>query len=399
MGKEVKAGFNIDLRDFALSFVTIIKELKRQRKKILITMHRYLDGDAFGSAVALGLILRKLGIDSTIICVPFVPEKFQFLGVMSKLHILDLEAMGLRKMEGRQYDIDVLHDYFSKKIGDYGALTILDCAGSEHIPGEVWSIARDLPYKVNIDHHAGYALDDPESNILNLVGNCSSTSEILFLLMEELLINMDPEIAVPLYMGIIADLRKNDISKDSPEYPKKTIKKLNKQIRNLGGETQSSIRSIFSLDSWEKHLLKITTSSIRTIDNIAHVKFDPHMVFRAKQATDSLHIQKMPFHEFHVRLRQYLRRFRKEFKIIVIFDQILGKVSLYNLATNDKFDLAGISKELGNGGGHLNRAGFSFQAAKENLINSGHLATDESEDIIMEKIVEFIRKRLPQMTL
>lgn len=398
MGKEVKTGFNIDLKDFALSFDAIIKGLKRQRKKILITMHRYLDGDAFGSSVALGLILRKLGIDSTLICVPFVPEKFQFLGAMSKLHILDLEAMGIRKMEGRQYDIQVLQDCF-KKITDYGALTILDCAGSEHIPEEVWSIARGLPYKVNIDHHAGYALVDPESNTLNLVGNCSSTSEVLFLLMEELVIDMDPEIAVPLYIGIIADLRKNDISKDSPKYPKEVIKRLNMQIRKLGGETQSRIRSIFSLDSWEKHLLKITTDSIRSLDNIAHVKFDPHMVYKAKQATDSLHIQKMPFHEFHVRLRQYLRRFRKEFKIIVIFDQILGKVSLYNLATNDKFDLAGISKELGNGGGHLNRAGFSFQAAKENLINSDHLEADASEDVIMEKIVEFIRKRLPQMTL
>jgi len=398
LGKEVKTGFNIDLKDFALSFDAIIKGLKRQRKKILITMHRYLDGDAFGSSVALGLILRKLGIDSTLICVPFVPEKFQFLGAMSKLHILDLEAMGIRKMEGRQYDIQVLQDCF-KKITDYGALTILDCAGSEHIPEEVWSIARGLPYKVNIDHHAGYALVDPESNTLNLVGNCSSTSEVLFLLMEELVIDMDPEIAVPLYIGIIADLRKNDISKDSPKYPKEVIKRLNMQIRKLGGETQSRIRSIFSLDSWEKHLLKITTDSIRSLDNIAHVKFDPHMVYKAKQATDSLHIQKMPFHEFHVRLRQYLRRFRKEFKIIVIFDQILGKVSLYNLATNDKFDLAGISKELGNGGGHLNRAGFSFQAAKENLINSDHLEADASEDVIMEKIVEFIRKRLPQMTL
>jgi len=397
LGKEVETQFNIDLKDFALSFGTIIKELKRQRKKILITMHRFLDGDAFGSSVALGLILRKLGVDSTLICVPFVPEKFEFLGTLSKLHILDLEVMGFKRMEEGRNDREVLQDYFSKKIMDYGALTILDCAGFEHIPEEVWSIAGSLPYKVNIDHHVGYALDDPENTTLNLVGNCSSTSEVLFLLMEEFGIDIDPEIAVPLYIGINADLRKNDISKDSPKYPKKIIKKLNMQVRKVGGATQSRIRSIFSLDSWEKQLLKMTTDSIRSVDNIAHVKFDPHMVFKAKQATDSLHIQKMPFHEFHVRLRQYLMRFRKEFKIIVLFDQILGKVSLYNLATDDKFDLAGISKELGNGGGHMNRAGFSFQAAREHLIISNHLEPVVSEDIIMEEIVKFIRKRLSEI--
>jgi hypothetical protein len=217
--------------------------------------------------------------------------------------------------------------------------------------------------------------------------------------MEELGTDMDPEIAVPLYIGLNSDLRKNDILKESPQYPKKIIKKLNSQIRQVDEETRSRIGSIFSLDPWEKQLLKMTTDNIKSVDNIAHVKFDPHTVFKAKQATDSLHIQKMPFHEFHVRLRQYLRRYRKEFRIIVIFDQILGKVSLYNLAPNHKFDLARISKELGNGGGHINRAGFSFQAARENLINSNHLASHVSDEIIMREIVQFIRKRLPQMVL
>ena len=397
MGKEVKVQFNIDLKDFVLSFGTIIKELKRQGKKIIITMHRYLDGDAFGSSVALGLILRKLSIDSTLICIPFVPEKFLFLGTLSNLHILDLEVMGVRRTERGQREREVLQDYFSNKIMGYGALTILDCAGFEHIPEEVWSIAGKLPYKINIDHHVGYTLDGPAHSTLNLVGNCSSTSEVLFHLMKELGTELDPETAVPLYVGINSDLRKNDILKDSSKYPKEVIKKLNMQIRAVDEETQNSIKNTFSLDLWEEQLLKMTTDSIRSVNHIAHVKFDSHMVYKAKQVTNSLHIQKMPFHEFHVRLRQYLRRYRKEFKIIVIFDQILGKVSLYNLDLDDKFDLAGISKELGNGGGHMNRAGFSFQAAKENLISANHVETDVSDDRIMEKIVIFINKRLSQM--
>ncbi|MFC1895310.1 bifunctional oligoribonuclease/PAP phosphatase NrnA [Thermodesulfobacteriota bacterium] len=397
MEQHKKIDFGTALKGFTSSFSSVIKELKQQQKKMLITTHRYLDGDAFGSAVAFGLILRKLDIDSTLLCVPFVPEKFQFLKNMSGLHILDFEAMGLRKIEDRKYDTEVFADFFSKEINGYGALTILDCAGYEQIPEEVWSVSGCLPYRINIDHHVGYKLDLSEDRTLNLVGEFSSTSEILFRVTKALGVSIDPEISVPLYIGINADLRKNDISQDSPNYPKKILRKLNNQIQKVGEETRNRIKSIFSLDAWEKQLLKMITDSIQSSDNIAYSRFDSHTIFKAKEATDSLHILRMPFHEFHVRLRQHLKRYRKEFELVVIFDQILGKVSLYNLAEQKRYDLARISKELGDGGGHWNRAGFSFQTAKDNLIKANDITAGMSEEIIMEKMVKFIRRKLSEI--
>jgi nanoRNase/pAp phosphatase (c-di-AMP/oligoRNAs hydrolase) len=392
LAREIDIEFQEDLKDFALSFGNIIQELELKRKKMLTTMHRFLDGDAFGSAVALGLILRKLNIDSTLLCVPFVPEKFEFLGHISRLDIVEAGRVGRENI--RREFVEGLQDYFSDRIEDYGALTILDCAGFGQIPKEVWEIGSTLPYKINIDHHVGYTLDIPENGILNLVGNCSSTSEVLFHLMRELGMEIVPKIAVPLYIGVVADLRKNDVSKESSQYPKTIIKMLHAQVRKMGDETERQIKSIFSLDSWEKYLLKMIIESIRFVDNIVHVKFDTDMIFKAKQATDSLHNPKMPFHEFHIRLRQWLQRFRKEFQIVVIFDQLLGKVSLYDLQKNGTFDLASISRELGDGGGHLNRAGFSFHAAKERLMKSDIIEDDSPDDIVMEMIVEFIRKQL-----
>jgi phosphoesterase RecJ-like protein len=212
LAQEIGIEFQQDLKDFALSFDSIIKELRLQRKKILITMHRFLDGDAFGSAMALGLILRKLNVDSTLLCVPFVPEKFEFLGHMSRLDIVEAGRIGRENV--RREFVEGLQDHFSDKIDDYGALTILDCAGFGQIPKEVWEIGSALPYKINIDHHVGYMLDIPDDGIFNLVGNCSSTSEVLFHLMRELRMEIEPEIAVPLYIGIIADLRKNDVTAD-----------------------------------------------------------------------------------------------------------------------------------------------------------------------------------------
>ncbi|MBL7178535.1 MAG: hypothetical protein ISS66_22150, partial [Desulfobacteraceae bacterium] len=48
MEQEIDIEFHEDLKDFALSFGNIIQELELKRKKMLITMHRFLDGDAFG---------------------------------------------------------------------------------------------------------------------------------------------------------------------------------------------------------------------------------------------------------------------------------------------------------------------------------------------------------------
>jgi len=191
--QEKSCNFALELRNFALSFSDIIQELEHQQKKMLISMHRFLDGDAFGSAVALGLILRRFNIDSTLLCIPFVPYKFKFLGFMSKLHIVEPLKIGKRDVRG--CFTDALKEYFSKMINDYGALTILDCAGFGQIPEEAWFIGGRLPYKINIDHHVGYELRCPEGSVFNLVGNCSSTSEVLFLLMQQLGMDLYPEIA------------------------------------------------------------------------------------------------------------------------------------------------------------------------------------------------------------
>lgn len=392
MAQEINRDFDLKLKKFALSFRNILCKLQQQRGKMLITMHRYLDGDAFGSAVALGLLLRKLDIGSTLLCIPFVPEKFKFLGRISRLHIV--EPLRFGKSDARGFYSESLKDYFSETLKDYGALAVLDCAGIGQIPEEAWSLGKELGFKINIDHHIGYELNCPDGSSSNLVGDLSSTSEVLYRLMQEIRVPVFPEIALALYIGIIADLRKNDVAKDSPYYPKAAIKALGEHVRTANVETQRRIKSIFSLDPWEAYLLKMIQADIRTDEDIVYVKFDPDMVYRAKAATDAIHNRKMPFHEFHIRLRQGLRRFKKDFQIVVIFDQILGKVSLYDLHKKDRFDLAGICKDMGNGGGHVNRAGFSFRAAREKLVCSDRGLNGSSDDIIMERIVAVINARM-----
>jgi nanoRNase/pAp phosphatase (c-di-AMP/oligoRNAs hydrolase) len=393
--QAIFGGFSTEMERFASSFGGIVKALARRGQKMLITMHRYLDGDAFGSAVALGLLLRRLSVDATLLCVPFVPDKFKFLGYMSKLHIVEPLRLGSEDSHG--LFTESVRDYFSNKMDTYGAFAIMDCAGIGQIPEEAWAVGSELPYKINIDHHIGYDLRHPGGKIINLVGDLSSTSEILYRLMRKIGMTVTPEIAIPLYIGIIADLRKNEVSKDASNYPTDAIRSLSALVREKGDDTANRIKSIFSLDPWESHLLNVILKQIRFDGNIAHVKFDPEMVYRAKAATDSLHIHRMPFHEFHIRLRQGLRRFKRDFQIVVIFDQILGKVSLYDLHGNDNYDLAGLCRELGDGGGHVNRAGFRLRTARKKLGLSCRDDADYPDDVIMERLVSLIKQRVKEM--
>jgi len=385
--------FNIPLADFTQAFADIIYTLRDQRKKMLVTMHRWLDGDAYGSALAFGLMLRKLDVDSTIMCVPFIPDKFQFLIPLSGLHILE----GRQFTRGYNTRADFTKEfqvYFREKQREYGALAILDCAGASQIPGEVWSESQKFSDIINIDHHVGYLLSHQQSRVLNLVGNCSATGEVLCHLMSALNLEIDTNIAVPLYVGITADLRKNDIERSDPDYPGQIMRVLRSKVKTMTAGIQEQIADIFVLDPWEKALLKKTTQTARVIDNIVHVTFDPEKVFEAKRDTNSLHNPRMPFHEFHIQLRQWLRRYRKEAQFVVIFDKILGKVSIFDLYKSGKFDLARISQELGDGGGHANRAGFSLQAAQEKLIGMRGEGSSVPDDVAKDVIIEFIRDRV-----
>ena len=395
MGRETKRDFHNDLNAFATSFGEIVEELKRHRKKMLITMHRYLDGDAFGSAVALAYTLQRLGLGSTLLCVPFIPDKLKFLPASGRFSVL--EAMDITGRGSREDFTGSLQDYFSSTINGYGALVVLDCAGLGQVPKEAWSLGLGLPHILNIDHHVGYRLEHPDKRVLNLVGDRSSTSEVLFYLMRAIGVDIDPEIAVPLYVGVVADLRKNDVSEESAGYPKDVVDSLRTIVDTTEDDIRRQIKDVFSLDAWEEHLLKTIINRIRFHGKLAYVTFNPHMVFSSKQATDSLHINRMPFHEFHIRLRRWLGQFRGRHQIIAIFDQILGKVSLYDLGKSGGIDLAGICGELGDGGGHLNRAGFSFHSAKSRLVDSGAIDRDLPEDRIIEKIVAFVGARLPEM--
>ena len=95
---------------------------------MLVISHDRPDGDAIGSVVAMGMILRHLGKTVQMVNYDAVPESLAFLPG-SEL---------VERPSGRS---------------TADLLIVLDSAGKDRIDKSVWEMAVDIPVMINLDHH------------------------------------------------------------------------------------------------------------------------------------------------------------------------------------------------------------------------------------------------------
>ena len=148
------------------------------KNRFIATCHVHPDGDAIGSLLAIGMVLKKLGKEVELVCSEGIPSVYLFL-------------------EGRE---------FIKKERDLSltpeVLISVDCAEKDRcaIQPEIW----DLPglKVVNIDHH----ITNTKFGCLNLIDSQSAaTGEVLYNIFKNAGIPLDRSIAIPLYTAIATD--------------------------------------------------------------------------------------------------------------------------------------------------------------------------------------------------
>jgi bifunctional oligoribonuclease and PAP phosphatase NrnA len=155
-----------------------IAEAIRDHDRFLVTTHENPDGDALGSLLATKLMLEQLGKDVVIYLAGDVPlpREYQF--------------MDLGKLR-REPPADA-----SERV-----LVAVDSANERRL-GPDPSVLNGAPVVIDIDHHH----DNTRFGHLNhIVGNASSTGEILYDLLKELGLELTPEIAEALYIAIVTD--------------------------------------------------------------------------------------------------------------------------------------------------------------------------------------------------
>lgn len=153
----------------------IRRAVKRARSAV-VTTHVDPDGDAIGSMLALGMLLEKEGVNTTLYSVDGVPKIYRFLPGSDKV----------KKVLPPQAHFDLLF--------------IIDSSDPSRIGNkiDVKSVAETL---INIDHHP----DNDNFGKINFVQPCASVAEQIFALVKHFKHKVTRAMAECLYTAIITD--------------------------------------------------------------------------------------------------------------------------------------------------------------------------------------------------
>lgn len=157
----------------------VIVDALRHESRVIISCHVKPDGDALGCLIALHRTMGQLGADSVMYLADTaaIAPEFRWLKGVSEVVVGPAPADASTR-----------------------TLIAVDCGNAERIGND--GLVEAAPRIINIDHHA----DNTRFGDLNLViGNASSTAEILYTILVKLGIDIDAEIGEALYTGILVD--------------------------------------------------------------------------------------------------------------------------------------------------------------------------------------------------
>jgi phosphoesterase RecJ-like protein len=151
----------------------VLKHIE-QRSRFLLTSHARPDGDAIGSALACGEILRSMGKEAEVILRDGVPRIYQSLPFAGKI------------MQAERID------------GEYDAAIILECDSVQRtrLGG------LETQFLINIDHHLS---GRPFANVNWIDTTAVATAEMVYRVAREAGVKISSEIATCLYTGVLTD--------------------------------------------------------------------------------------------------------------------------------------------------------------------------------------------------
>jgi phosphoesterase RecJ-like protein len=159
------------------AYKTVLNVIRRHQK-FLVASHHNPDADAVSSALAMALFLKSLGKQVSVLNEDACPEWLKFLPSTS----LFKKAGDIKKL-------------------DYEAAIVLDCGDLSRVGG-VKKFMQDGKPVVNIDHHV---TNDSFGTINVVQPKASSTCEMVFDLLKEAKQELNKNLAILLYAGIMTD--------------------------------------------------------------------------------------------------------------------------------------------------------------------------------------------------
>jgi phosphoesterase RecJ-like protein len=309
----------------------VVTEL-RAADKLLLTTHENPDGDALGSLLAMDAILKQLGKDTLMY---MSPDEFPLPWEYRGLHFEGLIGSPPPDLAER-------------------TIVFLDCGNIDRMPVDFLQV--DGLHILNIDHHH----DNTRFGTVNLVCSmASSTAEMVWRLSKELDVEITPEIAKALYVGLVTDTGRFMYENTTP-----VAHEMAAELIGAGVEPHKVYRELYEdLPFRRLQLLQRALASIDRHDDgamtVAHLTKQDYEETGALE-TDSEgvvdHMRAVEGTRVAVLVRELLADDRDGMR----------KVSLR--ATDGSVDVSRIAREFG-GGGHPQAAGFSTATPYPELVD------------------------------
>ena len=298
--------------------------------RLLVVTHENPDGDALGSMLGLTRALRSLGKD----VVMYLAGDAPLPGEYGFLDLADLARTLPDDMEERM-------------------LVAVDCASEHRIGPDPAPIERAREV-VDIDHHH----DNTRFGAVNLiVADASSTAEIIRDVLHGLGVELTPEIAEPLYVGLVTDTGRFQYSNTTPK-----ALRLAAELVVAGANVHDVFRNVYESVQFAK--LKLLS---RALDHAQLYEGGRLVIsYLLKDDFESVGAEE-PYSEGII---DYLRAVEGSEMVALIRESPRGdgpthRVSLRS--SHDEIDVSAIAR-AGSGGGHTQAAGFSSELSIPDLV-------------------------------
>lgn len=376
-----------------------IVEIIKRSDRILVMPSAPPDGDSLGSALALYLVLKKLGKEVTVCMAEPVPDAFQFLPTTKVISnefsaardfivTLDCKKAKLKSLHSK-LEQDKVNIIVTAKSGNFSAedvsfihgpskydiIITVDTGDLEQL-GRFYEDNTDLFTKlplINIDHHAS----NSHFGRINYVDvMASATTEIIIPLIQDLehesgVKLMDEDVATLLLAGIITDTGSFQNANTTPRSFASSA-----QLIKYGARQQEIIQHVFKT----KHLSTLRLWG-RILSNI-RVDQKHHFVWST--------ISKKDFNDTSSKqdetggiIDELMTNAPGTEIVVLLKERPDGVISGSVRTTSDAIDASEIAAMFG-GGGHVRAAGFKIPSAD----------LTGTERHVVEKVKEFQKKRL-----